>query len=65
MEQYEVTIMKLNTRCESRLNVEVDEGETSEDIVIHAVVSGHVYVGISATGATNEDAMAFLNSIIR
>ena len=41
MEQYEVTIMKLNTRCESRLTVEVDEGETSEDIVIHAVVSGH------------------------
>lgn len=41
MEQYEVTIMNLDTRCESQLTVEVDEGETSEDIVIHAVVSGH------------------------
>lgn len=41
MEHYEITIVALGTGVEHSVTVEVDEGETSENIVIQAVVSDH------------------------
>ncbi len=44
MEIYEVVVIDLITKGLTNLTVEVDEGETTEDIVIKAVVSGREVV---------------------
>lgn len=44
MEIYEVVVADLITKSLTNLTVEVDEGETTENIVIKAVVSGRAVV---------------------
>jgi len=40
MEKYEVTILNFDTKSESNFIIEVDEAETTDDIIFHAVISG-------------------------
>lgn len=39
MEMYDVTLIDLNTQEELSVRIEVDEGETTENIVISAIMN--------------------------
>lgn len=41
MDEYKIVIINLNTKIEENLFVQVDEAETSEDIVITAMIDKH------------------------